>query len=76
MSDLASEKTSLSALNSDDLLTLIISIRGKRREGIMSAAQRRASRPKGPPKSAKKLVGALSTEQAKELLAMLQESEE
>tara|TARA_R100001244_G_scaffold67542_1_gene55291 strand:+ start:203 stop:439 length:237 start_codon:yes stop_codon:yes gene_type:complete len=71
MSDLSSERPSISTLSFDDALSLIVTIRSKRRNSIITTAQRKSTSAKPKKTSAEKLVSKLSNDQALELLATL-----
>jgi hypothetical protein len=85
MSDLSSEKKSLAALPYGEALDLVLEIRAKRRHGIISASQRRATKVKTGAKekskakaktSAEKAISSLSADDAAKLLAQLLEANE
>ena len=78
MSDLSSERHSLSALSYSDGLELILDIREKRRDGILAATQSRTKKD-GVSRvitSAKKTVAKLSKEDTVNLLAKLLEMDD
>jgi|ETN01SMinimDraft_4_1059930.scaffolds.fasta_scaffold323473_2 hypothetical protein len=71
MSDLSSERSSIRTLPEQEVLDLIVSIRAKRREAIISTARRKTAPKKSKQDSTEKLLSKLSAAQKAELLATL-----
>ena len=74
MSDLKSERRSVSELSSADALDLVLDIRARRRDGIIAAAQNRkaASKPARAVKTVGTAIDKMTDEQMEAMIAKLE----